>query len=53
MEKGIINGKVIQDKTIPVDKIDLKDYIPDLDDPKALMTVEAVIILVNNILRSR
>ena len=39
-EKGIINGKVIKDKTVTMDKLNTEDYIVNTDDGKSLVTLE-------------
>lgn len=39
-KKGLINGKVIIDGSIPIEKLDLDNYSTDEAKPKSLVTVE-------------
>lgn len=39
-KKGLINGKVIIDGSIPIEKLDLDKHSTDEVNPKSLVTVE-------------
>lgn len=46
---GIVHGKVLEDKSVKVKKLDTSDYIPSQENPKDLVTVEYLNNLIQKI----